>query len=106
MWSRSQRPFFPILSTRSLRSPPRPHAAGRFELFVTDTQHNENRTALVGCGDRVDARIESRRNQCFDTGDRQFLVFGIRQVDHFGDEVVAFDLIEIFVVEFDRNAVV
>ena len=54
----------------------------------------------------IDARIEPRANQRFDAGEREFLIFGIRQVNDLGDEVARKHLAEIVVGELERNEVV
>ena len=77
-----------------------------FEVLVTDSQDHHDRAATIGLGDRVHSRIKPRGGQRLDTGDRQFLKLGVRQINDFRHEVVALDLIEVFVGQFDRDAVV
>ncbi len=80
--------------------------AWHFQVHVAHAKHGHDRAAAFGFSDRIDTRVEPRRDEGFDAGDRQFLVSRIGQVDDLGDEVVAFDLVEVFVGEVDGNVIV
>ena len=77
-----------------------------FEVHVTDSDDQHDRSPTFGFGDRIDAWIKLRRNERLDTGDGQFLVPRIGQVDDLRYEVVALDLIEVLVGDLERHAVV
>jgi hypothetical protein len=79
--------------------------AGRqhFLFLVADPQDGHDGAALVGFQDRIDAGIKPRRDERFHVGDGQFLEPGVRQVDDLGDEVVALNLVEVFVGELHRH---
>ena len=77
-----------------------------FEIHVTDSDNGHDRPPLVGFLDWIDTGIKSCRNERFNVGNCQFLKPCIRQVNHFRDEVIAFDLIQVLIRQLNGDAVV
>src|SRR5690606_3119818 len=56
--------------------------------------------------DRINPRLQPRRDERLHAGDGQLLVFRIGQVDDLRDEVTGLDLVEVLAGELDRDRVV
>ena len=44
--------------------------AAKLDVFVAQPDDREDRAAAIGLGDRIDARLQPRADECFDAGQR------------------------------------
>ena len=77
--------------------------AGRLEILIADANDRHDRAALLGLDDRILARLEPRADERFRSGQHGFLMLGIGQVNHLGDEVAGEHLREVFGRQLERE---